>query len=225
MASNSNLFKDSSLYRDFEWTTTCPALLKKVRKHVQGLMLQSGSKHQQSVDWSRVEFRNKSIISQSKRARKASAAYAWFKREVADVVKLHLAPRESHNFIPVHSSAEGLQQEGSVEPEGGDKEPSRPSMAASLPAMASSQPSDASVSAAAAVDVASPTPSSAIAFPAFASLKLLRGPRAFPHGLSAKADRPREVFVRGVGVTLLPCPPFLDTSVPAVGSGCTGFLG
>jgi len=164
MASQVNVFKDSLLYREFEWTSTSPALLKKVRKHVQGLMQTSGSKHQQSVEWSRVEFRDKSIVFPSKRARSTPAAYAWFKREVADAVRLHEAPRESHTFLAVPSSAEG---------------PASP-------------PAPASPSAAVAPAPASPAAAAAdIAFPAFASLKLLRGTRVFP-----TVSRPRKIGSR-----------------------------
>jgi len=193
MASQVNVFKDSVLYREFEWTLTCPALLKKVRRHVQGLMQKSGSKHQQSVEWGRVEFRDKSIVFPSKRARKTSAAYAWFKREVADEVGLHDAPRESHKFLPVPSSADG---------------PASP-------------PAPASPSAAVAPASASPAAAAADSpFPAFASLKLIRGTRVFP-----PVSRPRKIgsekssLRRGFGVTPLLGSPERDTSVPAVGSG------
>lgn len=156
--SSRGVFQDTELYSAFRWTTVNKPKLKAVTQRVREMIREHGNFGKSSVHWNQVQFFPDGLVVPSKKPRTAAAAYAWWKREVAtplgldsNLGKFEAVPNPSQEDLAVACGQGPRQEQARVDPDG-----------AFGAAAASSRQAPAEQE----------HPGN---FPAFASLKLLRG--------------------------------------------------
>ena len=146
-AETGNKFADGTLHPAFAWRCDSEKVVKQVKKHLQGMMLERPG-NRTAIEWSKVEFVSDGVILPSKQPRTWAATYAWWKRCVLDPLALGKDQGELVGFVPQASRRESSP------------------VASGQPSTGCSQPFTSDLV---------PIAANRDCFPAWASLKLLQG--------------------------------------------------